>query len=184
MDEDDVRRAIGLADSCELMAAAFAFPDAELAAALADGSFQSDALACLADAGAATATVDKAAAALSAFDGADVVGLADRMRKGHTILYLTPGVDVPIWPYEASFRYTAEGHEGSPALFRSARTLDVERHMREAGVLPKTARKEPSDSVWNEFSFLSFLRQPCRRRTGRSPRRRCGMERTCRPFLG
>ena len=157
MDEDDVRRAIGLADSCELMAAAFAFPDAELAAALADGSFQSDALACLADAGAATATVDKAAAALSAFDGADVVGLADRMRKGHTILYLTPGVDVPIWPYEASFRYTAEGHEGSPALFRSARTLDVERHMREAGVLPKTARKEPSDSVWNEFSFLSFL---------------------------
>ena len=65
MDEDDVRRAIGLADSCELMAAAFAFPDAELAAALADGSFQSDALACLADAGAATATVDKAAAALS-----------------------------------------------------------------------------------------------------------------------
>ena len=160
MDEDDVRRAIGLADSCELMAAAFAFPDAELAAALADGSLQSDALACLADAGAATATVDKAAAALSAFDGADVVGLADRMRKGHTILYLTPGVDVPIWPYEASFRYTAEGHEGSPALFRSARTLDVERHMREAGVLPKTARKEPSD------------------------RRRCGMERTCRPFLG
>lgn len=157
MDEDDVRRAIGLADSCELMAAAFAFPDAELAAALADGSLQSDALACLADVGAATATVDKAAAALSAFDGADVVGLADRMRKGHTILYLTPGVDVPIWPYEASFRYTAEGHEGSPALFRSARTLDVERHMREAGVLPKTARKEPSDSVWNEFSFLSFL---------------------------
>ena len=180
MDEDDVRRAIGLADSCELMAAAFAFPDAELAAALADGSFQSDALACLADAGAATATVDKAAAALSAFDGADVVGLADRMRKGHTILYLTPGVDVPIWPYEASFRYTAEGHEGSPALFRSARTLDVERHMREAGVLPKTARQR----MERVLVFVVSLRQPCRRRTGRSPRRRCGMERTCRPFLG
>ncbi len=29
--------------------------------------------------------------------------------------------------------------------------------MREAGVLPKTARKEPADSVWDEFSFMSYL---------------------------
>lgn len=29
--------------------------------------------------------------------------------------------------------------------------------MRKAGVMPTDARREPSDSVWNEFSFLSFL---------------------------
>lgn len=157
MEESTLRRTIGLADSCELMTAAFAFPDEALAPALSDGSFRDDAVACLADAAAGATALDEAAAVLAGLVGVDATELSGRLRKGHTILYLTPGNDVPVWPYEAAFRYTAEHHEGAPALFRSARTIDVERHMREAGVLPKTARTEPADSVWNEFSFLAYL---------------------------
>ena len=157
MNEDEVRCAVGLADSCELLSAAFAFPDEALAAALVDGSFRDDALACLSDAGAPEAARDRADRCLEGFTGVDAAHFEGVLRKGHTILYLTPGNDVPVWPYEAAFRYTAENHQGAPSLFRSARTLDVERHMREAGVLPKNARKEPSDSVWNELSFLAYL---------------------------
>lgn len=79
------------------------------------------------------------------------------LRKGHSALYLAPGAHVPVSPYESAFVYFSEGNKGVPILFRSPLTLDVERHMREAGVMPKDARREPSDSVWNEFSFLSYL---------------------------
>ena len=41
--------------------------------------------------------------------------------------------------------------KGVPALFRTPVTLDVERLMREAGVVAKNARKEPCDSVFEEF---------------------------------
>ena len=44
-----------------------------------------------------------------------------------------------------------------PALFRTPVTLDVERLMREAGVVAKNARKEPCDSVFEEVEFLSYL---------------------------
>ena len=46
---------------------------------------------------------------------------------------------------------------GIPTLFRSPVTLDVERQMREAGVVAKNGRKEPCDSVFEEFEFLSYL---------------------------
>lgn len=157
MNEDALLHAIGVADSCELMSAGFAFPDEDLANALSSGLFADDALACLLDADAGEAALGRASAALSDFARMDAAELFEFLRKGHTIMFLTPGNDVPVWPYEAAFRYTAENHQGAPSLFRSARTIDVERHMREAGVLPKNARREPSDSVWNEFSFLSFL---------------------------
>ena len=89
--------------------------------------------------------------------GKDQATLFSEMRKTYSILYLTPGSDVPVFPYEAAFRFVADGRKGSPALFRSPVTLDVERHMREAGVLPKNARTEPCDSVFEEFEFLSYL---------------------------
>ncbi|RDB64346.1 hypothetical protein C1878_00320 [Gordonibacter sp. 28C] len=157
MNEDVLLHAIGMADSCELMSAAFAFPDEDLANALSSGLFMDDALACLLDADAGETALGQASAALTDFARTDAAELIEVLRKGNTIMFLTPGNDVPVWPYEAAFRYTAENHQGAPSLFRSARTIDVERHMREAGVLPKNARREPSDSVWNEFSFLSFL---------------------------
>ncbi len=151
--EADLARTVGLADGCELMAAAFAFPAPALASALGDGSFLRDAQDCLADAGTAAAPSE----ILEALDGADADKIFDTLRAAHTMLYLLPGGEAALWPYEAAFCHDYEGRPGLPALFRSPRQLDVERHMREAGVMPADARREPSDSVWNEFSFLSYL---------------------------
>lgn len=151
--DPDLMRVVGFADGCELMAAAFAFPAPALAAALCDGSFLQDAQDCLADVGA----VAKSADALKALYDAEPDQVFDDLRAAHTTLYLLPGGEAALWPYEAAFRHDCDGRLGLPALFRSPCQLDVERHMREAGVMPVDARREPSDSVWSEFSFLSYL---------------------------
>ena len=82
--------------------------------------------------------------------------LAD-MRIVYSRLYLAPGGHTPIFPYESAFLHVERGMKGVPALFRTSVTLDVERLMREAGVVAKNARKEPCDSVFEEFEFLSYL---------------------------
>ena len=156
-DEVCLRRAIGLADICELMAASFRFPDEALAEALAGGSYAEDALSCMIDAGVGEEGRKKALAMLCFFRREDADSLLSSLRKGHSLLFLSPGVRVPVWPYESAFRHIAQGLEGVPTLFRSRLTVDVERHMREAGVVPQDSRKEPCDSVWDEFSFLSYL---------------------------
>ena len=152
------RRLAGLADTCELMAATFAYPaDGRLAAALADGSYMQDARGCLADAGLCGEGVERGLACVAGFVGQDAEALADRLRKGHSLLFLAPGAEVPVWPHEAAFRFVAQGRPGAPSLFRSPVELDVERHMRQAGVMPEHGRTEPPDSVWNELSFMAYL---------------------------
>lgn len=81
----------------------------------------------------------------------------DELRREYTRLYLSPGAQVLVFPYESAFIHVESGHEGVPALFRTPITLDVESQMREAGVMPKNARKEPCDSIFQEFEFLSYL---------------------------
>lgn len=156
-EQEALRQAIGLADCCELMAATWGFPDERLCEAFCDGSYESDARLCLKDAGMDEAQRDAAMACLAIFAGARPAELLAKLKRGHSLLYLAPGAEAVVWPYEAPFRFVAEGREGVPTLFRAPVTLDVERHMREAGVLPKDARREPSDSVWDEFSFLAYL---------------------------
>lgn len=153
---DNLRRAIGLADCCELIAATWRFPDEQLCAALRGGSYTADAQSCLEDTGVDTGVLHQVADSLVHFEKRAVGDLLALLKREYSLLYMAPGPDVSVWPYEAPFRFVAEGREGVPTLFRAPVTLDVERHMREAGVLPKDARREPSDSVWNEFSFLAY----------------------------
>ena len=154
--EDRLLVAVGLADMCEVASALFAFPTPELAAALSGGAASEDLLGCFGDAGAHDAG-EPLEAAFSGFVSRDPDDLLGSLRRGHSLLYLAPGGDVPVWPYESPFCFVADGREGEPSLFRSPRQIDVERHMREAGVLPKDARTEPADSAWNELSFMSYL---------------------------
>lgn len=153
----EIKRIVGLADSCELAAAVFAFPCKKTAEGLSNGTVTSDVVLCLEDAGVDAATVEAVGEALAEFEGADVNQLHASLRKGHSLMYMAPGLEVPIWPYESAFLLVAKDPEAAPTLFRNACALDVERQMREAGVLPKTARTEPCDSVWDEFSFMSYL---------------------------
>ena len=155
--EEDLKQAVGLADACELLSYAFAYPDERLAQALVDGALADDARACLSDAGVAANGANAAAERLRAWQGASVEETLSVMRKTYSRLYLAPGGHTPIFPYESAFLHVERGLPGIPALFRTAVTLDVERHMREAGVAAKNGRKEPCDSVFEEFEFLSYL---------------------------
>lgn len=157
MNEAAVREAVGAADGCELLSYAFAFPTAELACGLSEGSVAEDAQACLRDAGASEDDAVRAADALRRWTGGNAEELLSQMRKDYSIMYLAPGVHKPIFPYESAFIHVQRGLPGAPALFRSRITLDVEQQMRDAGVVPKDVRTEPCDSVFEEFEFLSYL---------------------------
>ena len=154
----DLRRVVGLADLCELLAATFAFPaNGDLANALTSGAYLADAAGCLADAGCPVAQAQNECRELEAFVGRDAAGLAQDLRRGHSLLFLSPGSQGPVWPYEGAFRFAATGTAEAPSLFRSPVTLQVEKATGEAGLLPATARTEPVDSVWGELGFLSQL---------------------------
>ena len=156
--EIGIRRLVGKADLYELVAATFAYPEGdELAHALADGSYAHDLAASLEDAGVQPHDMSAALGQLTCFEGATPASIHEWLRKGHSILFLAPGGATPVWPYEAAFKFTAAGREGEPALFRSPVTLDVERHMKEAGVQMADRLASPADSIWSEFSFMAYL---------------------------
>lgn len=154
--EEALRRAIGHADGYELLSCAFSYPDERLANGLVDGSVAQDARACLLDAGVSETAARKATDRLDAWRGAHAAKLLSLMRVSYSHLYLTPGGHTPVQPYESAFLHVERGLPGVPSLFRTQVTMDVERQMREAGVAAKNARKEPCDSVFGQFEFLSF----------------------------
>lgn len=154
--ERSLHRAIGMSDLASLLSIAFCFPeDDRLAGALVDGSFLSDWRASWQDACGDVSADDEALIERCAPVFAEA--RQDGLRKEFSRLFLTPGVDVPIWPYESAFRHRAMGAPGVPSLFRSRITLDVERQMGEAGVRFSRDRTEPADNVFVEFEFLAFL---------------------------
>lgn len=161
-----MRELVGFADGCELLSTLTRYPDRELAQALVDGSLAADALGCMNDAPtganrdailAAGADVDSAAEAFSVFGGLDPEKLCADLRMGYSLIHHRQFSGVEVFPYESAFLHCREGREGEPALFRSPVTLRVEQHMRQAGVLPRTSRTEPCDSLWDELSFLAYL---------------------------
>ncbi|MCI8469014.1 MAG: molecular chaperone TorD family protein [Eggerthellaceae bacterium] len=156
-DEPELRRAVGLADACELLSAATAFPGEPLAAALSGGALVDDAAACLVDAGASEDEARAACARWASLGGTDAELLAADLRRVHSLLHIRQGDGVALFPYEGAFRCVREGHGDNPGLFRSPLTLDVEARMREVGALPADARTEPCDSMWTEAAFLAAL---------------------------
>lgn len=155
--EEAVRQAVGKADAYELLSCLFAYPDERVANGLVDGLIAEDARACLLDAGIAEDEVHAVGDALGAWRGASAADVLSAMRIAYSHLYLAPGGHTPVQPYESAFLHVERGLSGIPSLFRTPVTMDVERCMREAGVVAKNARKEPCDSVFEEFEFLSYL---------------------------
>lgn len=156
VEEKALKHVIGLADSCELLSIALAFPTEALAEAVASGALGADAASCLADIDRDGADVEAALSSLVFREQAsdDVFG---ELRKEYSTIFLAPGARALVFPYESAFLHRLEHCPGSPVLFRSRSAIDVEKQMRDCGVLPQNVRQEPPDSVWNEFSFLSFL---------------------------
>ncbi len=156
-DERALRRIVGLADACELLARATAFPDEALASALSDGRLVGDARSCLEDCGVPS---DEASAACELWEnlaGESSDALLSDLKRAHSLLFVRQGDGVAVWPYESAFIHVESGKEGEPAMFRSPIALSVEKAMRAAGVLPSDSRVEPCDSAWDEFMFLAYL---------------------------
>ena len=153
----ELRKLIGLADCCELAARVFMFPDEQLAEALADGTILADSCSCMADAGLDDAVIARVKAELRPLLSETPSRLCENLRREYSLMYLAPGAEVPVWPYESAFLHVKGGKKGAPILFRSPVALDVEAQMRACGVRADNDRREPCDSVWNELSFLSFL---------------------------
>ena len=154
---DTLVHTIGKADVFELLSCLFAYPDAHVAQGLSEGSIAEDVQSCLTDLGASEAEIAACVADFEQWRGADEAALLSSMRVTYSELYLKPGGHTPIQPYESAFVHGERGLPGAPTLFRTRITMDVEKCMRDAGVLPKTARKEPSDSVADECAYLSYL---------------------------
>lgn len=155
--EERFAEAVGRADMCELLGAAFAFPERRVAEALADRRLSADFASCCSDCGIDRAVVASVEGGLRAYAGRDADGLLGEVRREYSLLFLGPGATAPVLPYESAYLHAQRGRKGAPPLFRSASTLDVGRQMREAGMAPRDARREPCDSVFREFSFLSYL---------------------------
>ena len=155
--EEAVKKAVGKADVYELLSYLFAYPDERVAKGLVDGAIAEDARACLVDAGVPEGRVRTVGDALDAWLGDDACEVLAVLRITYSSLYLAPGGHTPIFPYESAYLHVERGLSGAPALFRTPVTIDVERCMREAGVVAKNGRTEPCDSVYEEFEFLSYL---------------------------
>jgi TorA maturation chaperone TorD len=157
-DQDALQRAIASADICALLSSAFSYPDDLFAQALLDGSFDEDLRACMGELDFAPLSADAVLnVQMTLAPGADANTVRNALRKEYSRLFLMPGRSTLIFPYEAAFCHVAEGREGMPTLFIASTTKDVERRMRAFKVLPKSARREPVDSVSCELDFLRFL---------------------------
>lgn len=153
---EDVRWLEAAGDSMGLLARAFAAPDAALAEALAEGAVRRDAISCAEDLDAA-AEMRGPADALAAFEGAEAEALLASLRRAHSVLYMVPGSDERIFPFEGAFRFVAEGRPGKPLIFSNRAAVDVEECMRAVGLQPDESRHEPADSLWFELAFLAHL---------------------------
>lgn len=151
----ELHRAVGMSDLAALLAAGFSFPSEQLAQALSDGLFLVDWRASMLDAcgGESEEAVDLAARCAKVFAEAEWGPL----RREYSRLFLAPGVDVLIWPYESPFVHRVMGADGAPSLFRTRIAMDVEHRMAEAGVATIDLHREPVDSVFHELEFLSHL---------------------------
>lgn len=146
----DRKKAVATADIFELLSAAFSFPSEELAQALIDSTFYDDLSACLAE-------LDWEGDQIKRTEETLPENLQGEMWKEYSRLYHTPGKWAVIYPYESAFLFKLKGLEGLPVLIANPTTQDVEKHMRDAGFLPKDFRREPSDGIEKEFEFLRIL---------------------------
>ncbi len=171
-----LHRAVGLSDLASLLATGFSFPDGKLAQALSNGAFLDDWRASIVDAcgGESAGDVHLSSRCAAAFAETDE-GL---LRREYSRLFLAPGVDVPIWPYESPFLHRMVGAQGAPSLFRTRISMDVERCMAAAGVatvdLRPRARRQRVPRVGVPSVFARVYRRGA---SGWKRRRREGMAR-------
>ena len=150
-----LHRAVGLSDLAALLAVGFSFPNEQVAQALSDGRFLADWRASMIDACGEESEGDAGLAShcAEAFAGVE----RGPLRREYSRLFLAPGVDVLVWPYESPFVHRMMGAEGDPSLFRTRIAMDVERRMAESGVTTVDLRREPVDSIFHELEFLAHL---------------------------
>ncbi len=153
--EDSIHRAVGMSDMASLLAVAFKFSEGEdLVAGFRDGTYLADWKASWRD---ACGDCSEVANIIKDCDDSFREIEEGSFRREYSRLFFTPGANVPVWLYESCFLHRESGIEGVPSLLRTRISLDVERRMKEAGVVPSQIRTEPIDSVPIEAEFLAYL---------------------------
>lgn len=150
-------RLVDTADLVELCSVAFDYPTPQLVKGVVEGTFFADWRECCSSLGLALpAAVDLDAIARE-YAGQDPAELFETLREAYSLLYLIPRDRQRIFLYESAFLYKADGNEGVPTLFRSRSTLEVDEMMASMDVVPTRKNQDPSDSIYAELEFLSFL---------------------------
>lgn len=154
---DFIRHLVGIADACELLACLWEFPNDALAKGIVSEAVKNDALSCLVDVGAPGEALDEVGSAFARLSFADATAALASLRAGHSRLFLAPCGRPAVYASEGPFLFVETGGDGTPPLFATPSVRDVGACMKHAGVEPRNAQEEPSDSVANELSFLSWL---------------------------
>lgn len=152
--EKETALSIARADICQLLSIAFRFPETTFAKALVAGNFQSDLLDCVDELGLECADTLKQTWDI---EFADYEQLLAEMKQEYSRLYLAPGNLTLIYPYESAFLAKEKDADAAVSLFITPIALSVEEYMKQAGVRAQQSKKEPADSVFLEFEFLSYL---------------------------
>ena len=141
-----------LTDLCRLMAAAWRYPDKELAEGFSSGAFQADAEDCL------SALLPEGDVRPTLFSSSAILPEAEEllhmMRHEYTSLFLVPKAE-KVFLYESRFRWMKDPEEY--AMFVTPCALHVEQLCREAGIRPAKGNREPLDQMATEWEFLAYL---------------------------
>jgi TorA maturation chaperone TorD len=152
-------RAADLSDFYQLMAAAFRYPDRELAEGIYAGTFAADAADCLKGLGVLPADADAVCGQVTrdAVSGAgSPEELYEQMRVAYTDLFLVPRKE-KVFLYESRFCYPEDADPKDYSMFVSPCALHAEQVYREAGVRVKKGRQEPADHMATELEFAAWL---------------------------
>lgn len=157
-DGQQLNQAFAASDFYQLLSLSLQWPTQELAEALLEGGYQSDAQNILEELGCNRDDILQASdrlEELKQFEGG-AEKLLEQMRQDYTRLFNHP-VQPVIGIYESMFTETPNEKKEDVVLFLNPTALDVERCFKEAGVQLTRTSKEPADHMATELEFMMFL---------------------------
>lgn len=155
-DEQTIIQAFASSDFYQLLSLSLQWPSQELANALMDGSYQSDAVNILQDLQCSREDILHVSDSLDELLANESEQLLGQMRKEYTRLFNHP-VQPVISIYESMFTEKVGEKKKDVVLFLNPTALDVERCYKEAGIHLTNSSKEPADHMAAELEFMMYL---------------------------
>lgn len=158
IDGQEINQVFAASDFYQLLSLSLQWPTQELAEALLQGSYQSDALNILEELGCNRDDILQALDSLEElkqFEGG-TEKLLEQMRQDYTRLFNHP-VQPVIGIYQSMFTDSQNGSRSDQILFMNPVALHAENCYKEAGVRLTNTSKEPADHMATELEFMMYL---------------------------